>query len=71
MALELSEGKNRQVRRMTAAIGHPTLRLVRVQIGELTLETLKPGRWRILSDAERRLVLSNEAKREAQGFASP
>ncbi|HYV31905.1 MAG TPA: pseudouridine synthase [Candidatus Binatia bacterium] len=71
MALELSEGKNRQVRRMTAAIGHPTLRLVRVQIGELTLETLKPGRWRILSDAERRLVLSNAAKREAQGFASP
>src|SRR5947208_6605357 len=71
IGLELVEGKNRQVRRMTAAIGHPTLRLIRVQIGGLTLETLKPGRWRILSDAERRLVLSNEAKREAQGFASP
>ncbi len=41
----LSEGKNRQVRRMTAAVGHPTLRLVRWAIGDVTLEGLVPGKW--------------------------
>lgn len=47
IALELTEGKNRQVRRMTAAVGHPTLRLVRARIGGLTLAglELKPGAW--------------------------
>lgn len=44
--LTLTEGRNRQVRRMTAAIGHPTLRLVRVAIGDHRLEGLKPGQWR-------------------------
>jgi 23S rRNA pseudouridine2457 synthase len=57
IALELVEGKNHQVRRMTAAIGHPTLRLVRVQIGELELGDLAPGKWRELSGAERAQVL--------------
>ena len=57
MALELVEGKNRQVRRMTAAIGHPTLRLVRVQIGQFELGTLRPGEWKTMSEPERRLVL--------------
>ena len=56
IALELVEGKNHQVRRMTAAIGHPTLRLVRVQIGELELGNLAPGKWRELSTAERARV---------------
>lgn len=58
LALELTEGKNRQVRRMTAAIGHPTLRLVRVRIGTLALESLglAPGRWRELTAAERAAV---------------
>lgn len=56
LALELVEGRNRQVRRMTAAIGHPTLRLIRVRIGKLGLGTLAPGRWRMLTAAERRLV---------------
>lgn len=56
VGLELIEGKNRQVRRMTAAIGHPTLRLLRVRVGELEL-TLEPGKWRILSAADRRLAL--------------
>lgn len=56
--LELVEGKNRQVRRMTAAIGHPTLRLMRVQIGEFKMGDLAPGCWRELTGAERKAVLS-------------
>ncbi len=44
--LTIREGRNRQIRRMTAAIGHPTLRLVRWRIGEWTLEGLTPGEWR-------------------------
>ena len=43
--LTISEGRNRQVRRMTAAIGHPTLRLVRWQIGEWTLDNIPLGEW--------------------------
>jgi 23S rRNA pseudouridine2457 synthase len=56
LALELTEGKNRQVRRMTAGIGHPTLRLIRVRIGDFTLGGLAPGQWRELSAAERGAV---------------
>ena len=58
IALELTEGKNRQVRRMTAAVGHPTLRLVRGRIGTLDLLALKlaPGSWRELTSAERATV---------------
>jgi 23S rRNA pseudouridine2457 synthase len=44
--LIIHEGKNRQVRRMTAAIGHPTLRLIRWSIGDWTVEGLAPGEWR-------------------------
>lgn len=44
--LTLREGKNRQVRRMTAKVGHPTLRLIRAAIGRVTLEGLAPGQWR-------------------------
>jgi len=57
LGLELVEGKNRQVRRMTAAIGHPTLRLMRVQIGSLHLGDLPPGKWKELAPPERKLVL--------------
>jgi len=46
LRLVIREGRNRQVRRMTAAVGHPTLRLVRVAIGEWTLSELAPGAWR-------------------------
>jgi 23S rRNA pseudouridine2457 synthase len=56
IALELVEGKNRQVRRMTAAIGHATLRLVRVQIGRFMLGTLPMGEWNVLSESDRRLL---------------
>ena len=48
LRLEISEGRNRQVRRMTAAVGHPTLRLVRIGIGAWTLSGLLPGEYRLL-----------------------
>ena len=54
LEMTLVEGKNRQVRRMTAAIGYPTLRLMRIRIGELTLEGLTPGQWRFLTKEEAR-----------------
>ena len=57
IGLELIEGKNRQVRRMTAAIGHPTLRLIRVRIGALCLSHLAAGTWRELDLDSRNLVL--------------
>jgi 23S rRNA pseudouridine2457 synthase len=61
LEMTLTEGKNRQVRRMTAAVGFPTLRLVRVGLGlkqgknrlSLSLEGLQPGQWRELTDRER------------------
>lgn len=56
LSLTLREGKNRQVRRMTAAVGYPTLRLVRWAIGEFTLGSLQSGQWRALNpDEQRRL----------------
>lgn len=56
--ITLFEGKNRQVRRMTAAVGFPTLRLLRVQIGGLSLNALSiaQGEWCELSDRDRRLL---------------
>ena len=54
--LTLTEGRNRQVRRMTAAVGHPTLRLIRAAVGRLALADLAPGAWRELGAAERALV---------------
>ena len=58
IALELIEGKNHQVRRMTAAIGHPTLRLVRVRIGALRLGALAAGKWQVLGDDARQSVFA-------------
>ncbi len=60
IALELTEGRNRQVRRMTAAVGHPTLRLVRAKVGAYELGVLKPGTWIELNESGRRQVLSHE-----------
>lgn len=47
LQISICEGRNRQVRRMTAAVGLPTLRLVRVQIGDYTLGDLQPGEWKV------------------------
>jgi 23S rRNA pseudouridine2457 synthase len=60
IGLELIEGKNRQVRRMTAAIGHPTLRLIRVRIVNLWLGDLPPGQWRILSAEECKTIFGHK-----------
>ena len=59
LELRLVEGKNRQVRRMTAAVGHPTLRLIRVAIGGLRLDSLAPGEWRELSAVARKALFEN------------
>ena len=57
ITMTLKEGKNRQVRRMTAAVGHPTLRLIRVTFGPLELGHLEPGQWRHATSAERKQLL--------------
>lgn len=57
ISLELTEGKNRQVRKMTASVGFPTLRLVRVRIGNFHLPSFDVGVWRELTSKERRQVL--------------
>ncbi len=59
ISMELTEGKNRQVRRMTAAIGHPTLRLIRVGISALTLGDLSPGNWREIGRGEQKLLFDS------------
>jgi 23S rRNA pseudouridine2457 synthase len=56
IALELIEGKNRQVRKMTAAVGHPTLRLMRVSMGALSLGDLESSAWAELAPAQIKLL---------------
>lgn len=58
IAMELTEGKNHQVRRMTAAVGHPTLRLIRVVIGDFEIGALEAGKWREVSAEDRQRVLA-------------
>lgn len=65
LKIVLREGRKRQIRHMTAAVGHPTLRLVRVAIGPLTLASLAPGEWRELAAHEL------AALREALGWRNP
>ena len=50
--MELGEGRNRQIRRMIATMGHPVKKLRRVQLGPLKLKGLQPGQWRELTDRE-------------------
>jgi len=61
LELTLTEGRNRQVRKMTAAVGYPTLRLIRTRIGSLTLAGLSPGAWRRLTEEEARLLAAGDA----------
>jgi len=56
ISLTLTEGKNRQVRRMTAAVGYPTLRLHRASIGPITLDGLELGTWKHLSEKEMKML---------------
>jgi len=65
IGLELIEGKNRQVRKMTAAIGYPTLRLIRVRIGNFWLGGLAQGKWRILTAEECKFVSITDPLRRA------
>ena len=66
----LREGKNRQVRRMTAAVGHPTLRLIRQAIGPWSLDGLAPGAWRSLT-VTRDLPGLKEPVRRSSGASRP
>jgi 23S rRNA pseudouridine2457 synthase len=52
LQITLREGMNRQVRRMTAAVGHPTVRLIRIAMGPVVLGELQPGQWRELTSRE-------------------
>ncbi len=58
LLLTIHEGKNRQVRRMLSALGHDTLRLIRVKIGKLTIDGLAPGQWRFIDERELDRLLS-------------
>lgn len=60
--LTITEGKNRQVRRMTAAVGYPTLRLIRYSIGEFTIDGLSPGEWRKISTPQQLLQQADAIK---------
>ncbi len=64
LQLTLTEGRNRQVRRMTAAIGFPTLRLIRVTIGDLTIDDLQPGQWRDLTPIEQQQLTAWRVQRK-------
>lgn len=61
LRIVIHEGKNRQVRRMCAAVGHPVVRLVRVRIGPLSDRALKPGEWRALSHEELTLLEASKS----------
>lgn len=63
LEMTLTEGRNRQVRRMTAAVGFPTLRLIRVAIASLSLAELQPGQWRDLTPSEQQSLVQMTTRR--------
>ncbi|SNC67092.1 23S rRNA pseudouridine2457 synthase [Hymenobacter gelipurpurascens] len=63
--IRISQGMNRQVRKMTAAVGFPTLRLVRVRIANLKVEALQPGQWRELKESEVKVLTDDMAAQTA------
>lgn len=71
LRLTIHEGRNRQVRRMCAAVGHPVLRLVRTRIGPVTDRSLRPGEWRALEAAEVRSLEEAAAAPSTPGGSRP
>ena len=67
LELRLTEGRNRQVRKMTAAVGHPTLRLIRTRSGDLSREGRSPGLWRSLTAGEVRLLIGSQLSGSSGG----
>lgn len=63
LQITLREGMNRQVRRMTAAVGHPTVRLIRIAMGPVVLGDLQPGHWRELTSSEIAQIYLAESKK--------
>ncbi len=70
LRIELTEGRNRQIRRMTASVGHPTLRLVREAIGPIGIAGLDPGEWQILAN-DSVADLQASVRRAAESSRSP
>jgi 23S rRNA pseudouridine2457 synthase len=71
LELVLTEGRNRQVRRMTAAVGYPTLRLVRYAVGEWTLAGLAPGKWRVIEAVPGGLTSVKAGRKRVNLFINP
>lgn len=66
LEIRIREGRNRQVRRMTAAVGYPTLRLIRMRVGQWELRDLNPGEWRELEEPEQIATPSTRSSRHAR-----